>query len=95
MTTALYKVRLVQRCRGIHKPCKPTRDVMRAQQDMVAGHKDARGSLAVRSVVLRVLSVEGSAPLFPSPSSHHRCLLAIDPLLRHVTLFYHAFYPMM
>ena len=58
-------------------------------------HKDARGSLAVRSVVLRVLSVEGSAPLFPSPSSHHRCLLAIDPLLRHVTLFYHAFYPMM
>ena len=65
-------------------------------KELVGVHKLATGALAVRSIVLQVADVtSGGAPLFCRPSPHNFCYVSIDPTLRHVKYWYHAWTPML
>jgi hypothetical protein len=70
-------------CKGVYK-------------DLVAVHKVASGAVQVRSLVYQVADVQSAgAPLFPRQSPHNFCYVVVDPLQRHVKLWYHAWFPMM
>lgn len=65
-------------------------------KDLVTVSKTAGGALQVGSFTYSVASASGSsASLFPRPSSHNFCYVTIDPLSRHVKLWYSAWFPMM
>lgn len=65
-------------------------------KDMVTVNKSTAGSLQVTSHTFAVESVAGSsASLFPRPSEHNFCYVVVDPLSRHVKIWYSAWFPMM
>ena len=61
-------------------------------KDLISVVKDsATGLLKVSSLVYKIVNVQSSvSPLFPLQHPQNFCYLAIDPLRRNVTLFYHA-----
>ena len=65
-------------------------------KDLVTVSKTPAGALQVSSLTYQVESVSGSsASLFPRDGDHNFCYVAVDPLNRHVKLFYAAWFPMM
>jgi len=65
-------------------------------KDLVAVQKTSAGALQVRSLTFAVHGVDGSsASLFPRPSPHNFCYVSIDPVARHVKIWYAAWFPMM
>lgn len=65
-------------------------------KDLVSVHKTAAGTLQVGSLTFAVTDVAGSScSLFPRPSEHNFCYVTIDPVARHVKLWYSAWFPMM
>jgi len=65
-------------------------------KDLVAVQKSSAGGLQVRSLTFAVHGVDGgSASLFPRPSPHNFCYVSIDPVARHVKVWYAAWFPMM
>lgn len=64
-------------------------------RDLVRVHRrDDSGALEVRSLVVQVLGVAGQS-LWPRPSPHNFCYVAVDPLHRHATIWYGAFTPLL
>jgi hypothetical protein len=62
-------------------------------KDMVAVVRNATSQkLEVASHAVRVTDVDGFA-LFPFDATQNFCLLAVDPLKRHVVLWYGAYVP--
>ena len=65
-------------------------------KDLVAVSKTAAGALQVSSLTFAVESVDGaSSNLFPRPSPHNFCYVVVDPIARHVKMWYSAWFPMM
>lgn len=64
-------------------------------KDFVSVSKVA-GKLQISSQTYQVTSIDGSsAALFPRPGPHNFCYVTVDPLARHVKLWYAAWFPMM
>jgi len=60
-------------------------------KDLVTVNKSAGGALQIGSLTFLVTDVAGScASLFPRPSPHNFCYVVVDPLARHVKLWYAA-----
>ncbi|KAJ3413225.1 hypothetical protein HDV05_008285 [Chytridiales sp. JEL 0842] len=61
-------------------------------KDLIAVTKDPQTSkLRVASTVYQITSVQSAvSPLFPIEHPQNFCYLAIDPIKRHVNVFYHA-----
>ena len=65
-------------------------------KDLVTVNKSAGGALQVGSFSFIIEGVAGgSASLFSRPSPHNFCYVVVDPLARHVKLWYAAWWPMM
>ncbi|KAI9207555.1 uncharacterized protein BJ171DRAFT_277520 [Polychytrium aggregatum] len=64
----------------------------RIYKDLISVSKDsATGQLAVASHVHRIDALDSAlSPLFPMEHPQNFCYVAIDPLRRHVNVFYHA-----
>lgn len=65
-------------------------------KDLVTVNKSAGGTLQVSSLTFLIDSVRGeNAQLFPRQSPHNFCYVCVDPIARHVKLWYAAWWPMM
>ena len=65
-------------------------------KDMVTVNKSAGGSLQVVSNTFLVESVAGSSSsLYPRRGDHNFCYVVVDPVSRHVKIWYSAWFPMM
>ena len=50
----------------------------------------------MRSLAYEIVDVQSAgASLFPRPSPHNFCYVVVDPIARHVKLWYAAWFPMM
>ena len=65
-------------------------------KDLVTVSKAPNGALQVSSLTYEIEGVSGSsANLWPRQNDHNFCYVAVDPLARHVKLWYCAWFPMM
>lgn len=65
-------------------------------KDLVTVNKNASGALQVSSHTFAIESVNGSsASLFSRPSAHNFCYVCVDPIARHVKVWYAAWFPML
>ncbi|KAJ3252872.1 hypothetical protein HK103_001117 [Boothiomyces macroporosus] len=60
-------------------------------KDLITVAKSESGKLKVASLVYKINDIESSvSPLFPIQHPQNFCYVSIDPLRRHVNVFYHA-----
>ncbi len=65
-------------------------------KDLVTVQKSPAGALQVGSHTFEITEAAGSsAPLFPRAGPHNFCYAIVDPLARHVKVWYAAWFPMM
>ena len=65
-------------------------------KDLVTVSKAPNGALQVSSLTYEIESVSGSSHnLWPRQNGHNFCYVAVDPLARHVKIWYCAWVPMM
>ena len=64
-------------------------------KDLVTVSKSAAGALQVSSITYEIESVSGTnQSLWPRQNTHNFCYVVVDPLARHVKLWYCAWFPM-